>query len=73
MRTTNILLTLLLPLYLGSYAPKVITDLVKSYSPRVTVDVVSLYEVGQEVLESAELIGCVKVVDSGASTKCNYE
>lgn len=73
MKTTNLLLILLLPIFLGSCAPKVITRIERSYSPRVTPDKVHLYEVGQTVPESAELIGNVKVVDSGASTKCNYD
>lgn len=73
MKTTNLLLILLLPIFLGSCAPKVITRIERSYSPRVTPEKVHLYEVGQTVPESAELIGNVKVVDSGASTKCNYD
>lgn len=73
MKTTNLLLTLLLPFCFGSCAPKVITDLAKTYPSRVTANEVHLYGVGQAVPESAELIGSVKVVDSGASTKCNYE
>lgn len=73
MKTINLLLILLLPLCLGSCAPKVITDLVKSYPSRVTADEVRLYEVGHSVPELAEFIGNVKVVDGGASTKCNYD
>ena len=73
MKTINLLLILLLPLCLGSCAPKVITDLVKSYPSRVTADEVRLYGVGHSVPELAEFIGNVKVVDGGASTKCNYD
>lgn len=73
MKTANFLLMLLLPLCLGSCAPKVLTDIVKTYPLRVSADSVRLYEVGEPVPASAELIGSVKVVDSGASTKCKYE
>ena len=71
MKTINLLLILLLPLplCLGSCAPKVITDLVKS----VTADEVRLYGMGHSVPELAEFIGNVKVVDGGVSTKCNYD
>lgn len=73
MKILNLLFVFFLPFILGSCAPKVLTDIVKKYPSRVVVDSVRLYEVGQEVPESAELIGSVKVVDSGASTKCNYD
>ena len=73
MKITNLFLILFLPICLGSCAPKVITHIERSYSPRVTAEEVLLYGVGQTVPESAELIGTVKVVDSGASTKCNYD
>lgn len=73
MKIANLLLILLLPVCLGSCAPKVITHIERSYSPRVAAEEVLLYGVGQTVPESAELIGTVKVVDSGASTKCNYD
>lgn len=73
MKIANLLLILLLPICLGSCAPKVITHIERSYSPRAAAEEVHLYGVGQTVPESAELIGTVKVVDSGASTKCNYD
>lgn len=73
MKITNLFLILFLPICLGSCAPKVITHIERSYSPRVTADEVHLYGVGQTVPESAELIGTVKVVDSGTSTKCKYD
>lgn len=73
MKITNLFLILFLPICLGSCAPKVITHIERSYSPRVTAEEVLLYGVGQTVPESAELIGTVKVVDRGASTKCNYD
>ena len=73
MKTLNLLLVFLLPLFLGSCAPKVLTDIVKTYPSRVSADSVRLYEVGESVPSSAELIGSVKVVDSGASTKCKYD
>ncbi len=74
MKTTNKFLYLLLqPLLFGSCAPKVMTDLVKSRPASVTAEEVRLYGVGQAVPDTAELIGRVKVVDSGASTKCNYD
>ena len=73
MKIANLLLILLLPVCLGSCAPKVITHIERNYYPRVAAEEVHLYGVGQTVPESAELIGTVKVVDSGASTKCNYD
>lgn len=73
MKIANLLLILLLPICLGSCAPKVITHIERSYSPRAAAEEVHLYGVGQTVPESTELIGTVKVVDSGASTKCNYD
>ena len=73
MKTKDLLLVFLLPISLGSCAPKALTDIVKAYPLRVSADSVRLYEVGQVVPESAELIGSVKVVDSGASTRCNYD
>ncbi|MCD8269092.1 MAG: porin family protein [Parabacteroides sp.] len=74
MKTTKIFLYyLLLPLLFGSCAPKVMTDLVKIRPASVTAEEVRLYGVGQAVPDTAELIGRVKVVDSGASTKCNYD
>lgn len=73
MKTEKWILSLLLPIFLGSCAPKVLTHIEKSYPARVTADEVHLYGVGQTVPETAELIGSVRVVDGGASTKCNYE
>ena len=59
---------------MGSCAPKVTTHISKEVTPRVSRQRrFFLYGVGQTVPESAELIGTVKVVDSGASTKCNYD
>ncbi|WP_455641321.1 outer membrane beta-barrel protein [Parabacteroides sp.] len=74
MKTTNkFLYYLLLPLLFGSCAPKVMTDLVQSRPASVTAEEVRLYGVGQAVPDTAELIGRVKVVDGGVSTKCNYD
>lgn len=67
------ILFLFLPLLLGSCAPKVLTHIEKKYPSRVTAIDVRMYGVGQAVPETAELIGSVRVVDGGASTKCNYE
>ena len=69
----KLILFLLLPLLLGSCAPKVLTHIEKKYPSRVTANDVRMYGVGQAVPETAELIGSVRVVDGGASTKCNYE
>ena len=68
-----LIFSLLLPLLLGSCAPKVLTHIEKKYPSRVVADEVHLYGVGQTVPETAERIGSVRVVDGGASTKCNYE
>lgn len=69
----RLILSLLLPLFLGSCAPKVLTYIEKKYPSRIAADEVHLYGVGQTVPETAERIGSVRVVDGGASTKCNYE
>ena len=69
----KLILFLFLPLLLGSCAPKVFTHIEKKYPSRVTAIDVRMYGVGQAVPETAELIGSVRVVDGGASTKCNYE
>ena len=69
----RLILSLLLPLFLGSCAPKVLTHIEKEYPSRIAADEVHLYGVGQTVPETAERIGSVRVVDGGASTKCNYE
>lgn len=62
----------LLPLFLGSCAPKVLTEINNPHTPVVTANEVRLYEVGDSVPQSAELIGRVKVLDSGLSTHCQY-
>ena len=69
----KLILFLLLPILLGSCAPKVLTHIEKKYPSRIVADDVRLYGVGQVVPETAERIGSVRVVDGGASTKCNYE
>lgn len=63
----------LLPLFLGSCAPKVLTEINNPHTPVVTANEVRLYEVGGSVPQSAELIGRVKVLDSGLSTHCQYD
>ena len=63
----------LLPLFLGSCAPKVLTEINNPHTPVVTANEVRLYEVGDSVPQSAELIGWVKVLDSGLSTHCQYD
>lgn len=63
----------LLPLFLGSCAPKVLTEIKSPHTPIVTANEVRLYEVGDSVPQSAELIGRVKVLDSGLSTHCQYD
>lgn len=54
-------------------APKVMTNISKSYPATVTADKVRVYEVGEPVPASAEVIGNVSVVDNGVSTNCKYE
>lgn len=63
----------LLPLFLGSCAPKVLTEINNPHTPVVTANEVRLYEIGDSVPQSAELIGRVKVLDSGLSTHCQYD
>ena len=63
----------LLPLFLGSCAPKVLTEIKNTHTPVVTANEVRLYEIGDSVPQSAELIGRVKVLDSGLSTHCQYD
>ena len=63
----------LLPLFLGGCAPKVLTEINNPHTPVVTANEVRLYEVGDSVPQSAELIGRVKVLDSGLSTHCQYD
>lgn len=63
----------LLPLFLGSCAPKVLTEINNPHTPVVTANEVRLYEVSDSVPQSAELIGRVKVLDSGLSTHCQYD
>lgn len=63
----------LLPLFLGSCAPKVLTEINNPHTPVVTANEVRLYEVGDSVPQPAELIGRVKVLDSGLSTHCQYD
>lgn len=63
----------LLPLFLGSCAPKVLTEINNPHTPVVTANEVRLYEVGDSVPQSAELIGRVKVLDSGLSNHCQYD
>lgn len=60
-----LIFSLLLPLLLGSCAPKVLTHIEKKYPSRVVADEVHLYGVGQTVPETAERIGSVRVVDGG--------
>ena len=63
----------LLTLFLGSCAPKVLTEIKSTHTPIVTAQEVYLYEVGDSVPQSAKLIGRVKVLDSGLSTQCQYD
>ena len=63
----------LLTLFLGSCAPKVLTEIKSTHTPIVTAQEVHLYEVGDSVPQSAKLIGRVKVLDSGLSTQCQYD
>lgn len=67
------LLIFLFPILMSGCAPKVITHITKSYPASVSADEVRLYGVGQELPETAKVIGSVSVVDNGVSTKCKYE
>lgn len=73
MKTMKQLLIFLLPTLMSGCAPKVITHITKSYPASVSANGVRLYGVGQEIPETAEVIGSLSVVDNGASAKCNYE
>lgn len=73
MKTNQLLLALFMAFLLTGCAPRVVTHVTKSYPANVPGDAVRLYEVGQELPPSAEVIGNVSVKDNGFSTRCNYE
>ncbi len=56
---------------LCSCSPKIMVDVMKSY-PKTVSDSVHVFEIGQEVPNTSEVIGRVAVVDNGFSTNCQY-
>lgn len=73
MKKLNGLLILTLLIALNSCNPKISTSLSKSYPPldyKQDVVVISLY---QQVPDNSEVLGQVKIGDSGFTTNCGYE
>ncbi|MDR0893895.1 MAG: porin family protein [Prevotellaceae bacterium] len=59
-------------LFASCTAPRVLTDVVAFY-PSVPIDSVHVFDLGDEVPNSAQAIGRVQVYDPGTAVKCNYD
>lgn len=66
-------LILMLAIALSACNPKISTSIIKSYPMLDYQENVMVIGLEQQVPDSAEVIGRVKVGDSGFSTNCNYD
>lgn len=67
------LLTFIVGLWISSCSPKVTTSIIKKYETTDFKTDVIVIDVSDQVPEEAEVLGDVKIGDSGFSTKCTYE
>ncbi len=67
------ILVLVLSVIMYSCAPKVVTTVSKSYPTLSFNDNVAVYSLQENKPAQSEVIGVVKVSDSGFTIKCNYE
>lgn len=72
-RISKIILLLTSPIVLESCAPRIVTQVTKNYPPYTTSQQVQVYEIGDTIPGTAEIIGEVKVMDNGFSTRCKYD
>lgn len=68
-----LVILLLSSLFLSSCNPRVITSLYKSYPSLNYNEEVVVYAIDQTEPENAELLGEVKIGDTGFSIKCNFD
>lgn len=73
MKTLNVFLVLSMLIAFSSCSPKVSTILSKSYPPLDYKQEVVVFGLIEDAPSHSEVLGQVKVGDSGFSTKCNYE
>lgn len=72
MRNYPSLICLCLVLLLGSCAPIVTTKITKKYPTLDYREVVVVYGVNEETPSNSEVIGFVRIADSGFTTDCNW-
>ncbi|NDP21228.1 MAG: DUF4156 domain-containing protein [Paludibacter sp.] len=72
MKKTAFLVTLVV-LFLSSCSPKITTSITKNYPLADSTQEVNIIEINEEVPSNSELLGEVRVTDSGFSTRCDYE
>jgi hypothetical protein len=73
MKTLNVSLILSILIAFSSCSPRISTSLSKSYPPLDYKQEVFVFGVNDDAPSHSEVLGQVKVGDSGFSTKCNYE
>ena len=67
------LLIVILLLILSSCAPKISTNLNKNYKPLDYRQDVLVFGINSEIPDNTEVLGSVRIGDTGFSTKCSYE
>ena len=71
--TAKRLMFLLLPCFLSACSPKIVTIIHKSYPEIAGPDQIYLFEIGDSVPVSYDVIGNISISDNGLSTGCNYD
>ena len=73
MKKLNVLITLLVLILFGSCNPKISTSITKKYSPLDYKQEVVVIGLNQADPDDAELLGQIKLGDTGFTTNCSYD
>ena len=73
MKKQNLFLMLTILIVLNSCNPKISTSLSKNYPPLDYKQEVIVIDINQQEPENSEVLGQVKIGDTGFSTKCGYD
>ena len=73
MKKLNVLITLLVLILFGSCNPKISTSITKKYSPLDYKQEVVVIGLNQAEPSDAEVLGQVKLGDTGFTTNCSYD
>lgn len=72
-KTTSIICTVLLLPFISACSPKVTTAIHKSYNQNADMQSIAVYGVADDVPNECEVLGSVKIGDTGFTTNCKYE